>query len=133
MSQRANGLQFVTIAGLVIALDQTTKWLATSRGIIVLNSGGAWSLGFGHAGLILWISIAVLAGIIWWWPKSLPEDHGYLVFILAAGFSNVADRLTFGGVRDFLVLPWFTFNVADLMLTVAAAWLLIEILRRPPR
>jgi len=124
----------VLAAGLTIALDQSTKWLAEKANILVVNPGGAFSIANSSPQLIVWISTAVLILLLLWYPKAVPEDKILIAFILGAGFSNLADRLTLGGVRDFIDIHWFTiFNVSDLILTVSTSWLVLRTLFRPPR
>lgn len=126
----------ITAALLTILLDQGSKWLAASKGLVVVNPGAALSLGSGSQ-LVIGASVVALGVLFLAWPRMPRADKVFLTFILAAGFSNLADRLTFGGVRDFIALPgalsWFpTFNVADLILSVAIGWILLLTLFRPP-
>jgi len=120
-------------AGLTLFLDQTTKALAAALHLVVLNPGGALSLGNQAPQFVLWGSLVVLLVMFFWWPSAPKNDQVLLAFILSAGFSNLADRYTLGGVRDFIALGWFPiFNVADLILSVSVGWLLILTLFRPP-
>lgn len=44
-----------------------------------------------------------------------------LIFILAAGFSNLIDRLVYNCVRDFINFGfWPAFNFADAIITLGA-------------
>jgi|GEM_PF-2031435 len=133
MAFRVDSIRVLQIALLVVLLDQSSKWVAAARGLIILNPGGALSVGGNHATAVLWVTSAVLLALVLWWPRFPASDRGYLTFILAAGLSNLADRFTLGGVRDFLVLRGlFVFNVADLIMSVAAGLLLLAVLFRPP-
>ena len=133
---KTSTVAFVSVLGatLTILLDQSTKFLAAKVGILVLNPGGAFSVASTLPSAVAWVSVAVLAFLILYYPKALPEVKILIAFILGAGFSNLADRIVYGGVRDFIDLPWFTiFNVADLILTVSTCWLVVRTLLRPPR
>ena len=130
-------IRSLAAAGLTILLDQGSKWLAVLKGIVVVNPGAAFSIGVGGSTIVLWGSVVGLIGLLLWWPTAPKDDKVLLTFILAAGFSNLVDRLTFGGVRDFIHLPsfftWFpVFNVADLILSISVGWLLLFTLFRPP-
>ncbi len=116
-----------------IGLDQVTKYLAGLRHLVVVNPGAAFSLGHGASQLVLGASLVVLVFLFFWWPNAPRDDRVLLAFVLGAGGSNLADRLTLGGVRDFITLGWFpSFNVADLILCVAIGWLLVLTLFRSP-
>lgn len=45
--------------------------------------------------------------------------HIAFALLLAGGVSNLLDRILFGCVRDFSLIPWFpAFNGADVLLTI---------------
>ena len=135
-SMKSSTVAYISVlaATLTIFLDQSTKWLAAKAGVLILNPGGAFSVAHTLPSVVAWVSVAVLAMLILYYPKAVAEDKILIAFILGAGFSNLADRLTMGGVRDFINLGMFTtFNVADLILTVSTVWLVILTLLRPPR
>jgi signal peptidase II len=136
----------IITAGLVMALDQATKWLITRHlpfysektivsgffnlihihnaggafGIFAKNSGGLQSMAF--------IGIAVAAmGLILYLYKKIPDHYPVLAVGLALIFGgasgNLIDRLRIGRVIDFIdfyigSLHWPAFNVADAAITV---------------
>ncbi len=137
----------------VFLLDQASKF-AVVRGLDLrrlgeidvlppwLNFRMAWNRGmnFGlfasHADLARWILIAVALGIaIWvlWWIR---KGHQGRMAHLAAGLlvggalGNVADRLLYGAVADFLNMSCcgyenpFSFNIADIGVFAGAAGLI---------
>lgn len=51
------------------------------------------------------------------WPWSL---------VIIGAISNLLDRINYGGVIDFILVPYFTvFNLSDLYISVGVVWLLI--------
>jgi len=53
-----------------------------------------------------------------WWPWSL---------LIIGAISNLLDRIYYGGVIDFLHIPGLTvFNISDVYISVAVAWLLLH-------
>jgi signal peptidase II len=137
--------------GVVVALDQGTKALATSlvdRGdrVEVLpflafenvrNEGVAFGLGGNiSAGLIgvtivlLVVLLVVLAGRgRGGWQVWLPA-----ALLLGGALGNLADRVRDGAVIDFIDLPlWPTFNLADLAITVGVLLLLLDVERSSAR
>lgn len=55
-----------------------------------------------------------------------------LLFVCAGALSNIIDRVTTGGVVDFISVPWWSvFNVADIMIVGGVAALLWWSLQRP--
>lgn len=146
-------LRWLYLSGLVVVLDQLTKWVIVDRfyefqRLYVLpffdivrfhNTGAAFSL-FADAGgwqhyLFLAIAIAVSIGIVWY-QWSLPMRGcrtlaSGLALILGGAIGNVIDRLNYGYVVDFLLFhyeewSWPAFNVADSAITVGVALVIID-------
>jgi lipoprotein signal peptidase len=141
---------YIVIAVLVIGIltDQASKSWASLRAAeprmlvpgylaaySVPNAGGLLGLGGAQAGintvfallgiacatLLVWIACAV-------WGQ-LRGAHGLAgAAVLAGIFGNTLDRVALGHVRDFLVtwaVPTLAFNVADVLLVVGGAALLM--------
>jgi len=148
--------RWLTLAGLVAALDQLTK-LAILRTlgagasveiapffslVLVYNSGAAFSLLSGASGWQreLFIAIALVA-VIWvvWLLRRYSRERFFccaLSLILGGAVGNLVDRVRFGLVVDFLDFHaagwhWPAFNVADSAITCGALLLVWESLRRP--
>jgi len=124
----------IAVAWLV--LDLLTKWWAMAvlrgcEGIVLIP--GFWSLTYGtnsgvafgflrdHPTLLPWLNLGLLAVMIWmakgldWTQKTVAVGAGLVV---AGALGNIADRLRFGYVVDFLDFQFFgwhypTFNIAD--------------------
>ena len=131
----------VTIALVVIALDQATKaWINARmplgtyggpgaipvvRGFLyfvhVGNTGAAWSMFTGRSVLLATLAAATLLAIfIWRRALGLRDRTAQICFGLLCGgiIGNLSDRLVYGHVVDFIdmhfgsyVYP--TFNLAD--------------------
>lgn len=150
----------VALGGIVLILDQATKWLALRRlppgapisvidGLfsltLVMNPG----LAFGMLGTVppgwRWVvallsigALGVLAAVA---TRLLPEGGRPaavavgMIFGGAAG--NLIDRARFGAVVDFLDFYWHgwhwpAFNVADSAISVGVALLALRMLTAPP-
>jgi len=101
---------------LIIVLDQASKFLVSLKFQFICNYNGP----FGVVGNFSAISIFILILIGF---LILREEDKYLRLayagILAAGISNLVDRLVLGCVRDFINLGfWPAFNFADSIITV---------------
>jgi len=137
--------------GLVVALDQGTKALATSlvdRGdrveILpflaignVRNKGVAFGLGGDISAALIGVTIVLLVGLLVFLAI---RDHGdRLVWLPAAlllggALGNLADRVRDGAVIDFIDLPlWPTFNLADAAITAGVLLLLFDVERSGTR
>lgn len=140
------------VAAAVLLVDRVTK-LAVMHGIRrgdalivfdgfsithVRNRGVAFSLfsrsgAAGQAALIAVIvaTVAVIAWLLWRFGDTMPTAaRAALGAILGGALGNLADRLLYGAVVDFLHFwiriggkgySWPDFNVADVAITVGAA------------
>jgi len=151
-------LPWLGIALAVIVLDQLTKaWIAATFQLgdarmvtpffdIVRahNRGAAFSFLNDASGWQRWfffgLGIAAAGFIVW-----LLKRHGgqrlfgwALALILGGALGNVVDRLLRGHVIDFIQVHWKShyfpsFNVADSAITIGAALLILDELRRVRR
>lgn len=133
-------------------IDRLTKYLALSRLSephtvsdwlsfnLVFNRGMSWSMlssdnptTFFMVSCIIFLVILILlgyTGIRW-------ANHNGIVgetLVLAGAFSNIIDRLWYGGVADFILLShgsWSfpTFNVADIGIVVGIFIMVVGIYR----
>lgn len=147
-------LRWLSIAGIVIILDQLTKifvfthidmhqvvqicpWLNI---ILSYNTGAAFSFLAGHSGWQQWllgtVAILISSWIIFSMLRTDPKHRGmFIAFSLIVGgaLSNVIDRIWHGFVIDFIdfhINTWHyaTFNVADSAITLGAILLVILVM-----
>lgn len=113
---------------LVIISDQLTKFLYTST----CNSGIAFSFLQSKGHLNIFLSFAVLAGVVYFLIKQ--ETKLMIIaasLVLGGGLSNLIDRLVIGCVRDFIDLKfWPSFNLADSAICLGIGILIISKLKR---
>ena len=137
----------VAATGVVVALDQGTKAVATSlvaRGDRlellpflhlenVRNRGVAFGIGGDISAVFIGATIVVLLGFLVY--LAFRGGDGWLVWVPAAlliggALGNLADRVRDGAVTDFIDLPlWPTFNLADVSIVVGVILLLIDVER----
>jgi signal peptidase II len=137
--------------GVIVALDQGTKALATSlveRGDRVdglpflafenvRNEGIAFGIGGDISAVIIGATIVLLLGFLVF--LAFRGGTGWLVWLPAAlliggALGNLADRVRDGAVIDFINVPlWPTFNLADVAITVGVLLLLIDVERSEGR
>ncbi len=133
--------------GVIVAVDQGTKALATSlvsRGdrVEVLpflafenvrNKGVAFGIGGDISAVFIGATIIVLLGFLVY--LAFRGGTGWLVWLPAAlliggALGNLADRARDGAVTDFIDLPlWPTFNLADVAIVVGVLLLLLDVER----
>lgn len=136
----------LAVAGVLVAVDQATKWWAlaaldggrtidlfwTLRLRLVFNSGAAFGVGAAYAPVLALVAVAVvvvllragraLQGV---WPRLA------IGLVLGGAVGNLLDRALRGGgellggaVVDFIDLQWWpVFNVADMAITGGAVLL----------
>jgi signal peptidase II len=151
-------LQWLGLAFVLLLADQFTKLLivgtfqlgdstriASFFNIVrVHNSGAAFSFLAGASGWQRWfftvIGLVAAAVIIW----MLRAHAGQKLFafalacILGGAIGNVIDRMMYGYVVDFLDFHWRgwhfpAFNIADSAISIGAACLILDELRRVRR
>lgn len=140
------------MAALALVVDQASKAVVFSnlnRGeeVVLLpifsilpgwNEGAAFGLGQGAAPLLL---IILALAISVWLTKLLIEARSTLAAVglgaaIGGALANIADRIRFGAVRDFIdvhweALHWPTFNVADMFVVVGILlFVLADLLRQ---
>ena len=145
-------LQCLWLSGLVIGLDQLSKWLAASllepyqpvpvlpffNLTLMYNTGAAFSFLADAGGWQRWfflllafvISIALVI-----WISRLKRSELWLAIalslILCGAVGNLIDRVLHGHVIDFIQMYyerwyWPAFNVADSAITVGAVLLVLD-------
>jgi signal peptidase II len=158
VTKRPSPLPYLGIAAVIILLDQFTKtlvlgyvkygerialtsWFDLTH---VYNTGAAFSLLANAGGWQRWfftgLGLAVAAFIVYllWRHAAQRLFATALCLVLGGALGNVIDRLWHGHVVDFLLLyyktwHWPAFNVADSAISVGAACLIIDELRRVGR
>ena len=149
---------WLSLALLVLVIDQLTKWLIVGQFVLgdsrtvtgffnlvrAHNSGAAFSFLAQAGGWQRWLftGIGVLASALMiWMLRAHPGQKlfGFAIsFILGGAIGNVIDRLVHGYVVDFLDFHWAgwhfpAFNAADSAITLGAACLLLDELLRVKR
>jgi signal peptidase II len=160
MATKSSGslLPWLGLAAIVILIDQFTKTLivgAFANGgshtvnaflniVRVHNTGAAFSFLAGAAGWQRWffvvLGVAAALFIVWMLRSHAGQKlfSWALALILGGAIGNVIDRLLHGYVVDFIQVHYAnayfpSFNVADSAITVGAALLILDELRRVRR
>jgi len=147
--------RWLGLAGVVVALDQLVKQAALARlepGVpvevtsffnllLVFNKGAAFNFLANAPGwqTPFFVAVALIASVV---ITVLILRHparrlqcASLALVLGGALGNIVGRLRYGRVVDFLDFHamgwhWPAFNVADSAITVGAALLILESLRR---
>jgi len=149
LRQRALDLLVPALAacGVVVAVDQVTKALATSlvdRGdrseVLpflaienVRNEGVAFGLGGEISAVVIGTTIVLLLGVLVF--LAARSRTGWLIWLpmallIGGALGNLADRVRDGAVTDFIDFPlWPTFNLADVAIVAGVLLLLIDVER----
>ena len=133
---------YVIIALIGLIADQVIKYFAQKtpqfvNGVFVfkgsfglklfLNERFAWGLPASN-GLTLAFMLMALALLLWMLARSRQRMRlAPLLLVMAGAVSNIFDRIAYGGVVDYIVVPWGGIvNVADAMIFVGMMLLLCE-------
>lgn len=149
--------RWLGLSALIIILDQISKLSVSSHFVhgesmsvtgffnLVLahNKGAAFSMLSDADGWQRWMfsGIAVVAAVwITWLLRKHPQQKLFcfaLALILGGALGNLADRISYGYVVDFLDFHWDShhfpaFNIADSAITCGAALLLLDSFMNKP-
>lgn len=149
--------KWLWVSALVFAVDQITKWavflgmeyhamipvLPAFSIVHVHNTGAAFSFLADAGGWQRWFFLAIGIGASAFILHLLRKHQGEalmsvgLTLILGGALGNVFDRVWHGFVVDFLYFHYQShafpaFNVADSAITIGAALLIWDSLRRKP-
>ena len=144
-----------SIAGIVFAFDQLTKFIVTDTlqlqrrrhmdlvsffDLTWIENRGV-SMGFLTAStdfarwLLVLFTAAIAGGVVYWiWREKRRDDAAALALVLGGALGNIVDRVRFGYVVDFADLhfgewrPFLIFNVADAAITIGVLLLLVRAL-----
>ena len=141
----------LTTAGLVVGLDQWTKWLVRenlpfqatwlpswldwlspyARIVHWYNRGAAFGM-FQDAGQVFTVlAFIVIAAILFYYPRVEAADWPLRLAMglqLGGALGNLLDRLTMGKVTDFLQVGTFpVFNIADASISIGVVVLLLSV------
>jgi signal peptidase II len=140
-----------TIAAMIIALDQWTKWLVRTnipagqswlpdsllwlspyaRIVHWYNKGAAFGI-FQEGSMVFTVlAFIVSAAIIYYYPQVSKQDWPLRLAMsmqLGGAIGNLIDRLTIGHVTDFISVGTFpVFNIADSSISVGCVVLLLGV------
>ena len=151
-------LKWLWLSGLVIMLDQATKYAADRlltfhspvtvipdffNFTLAYNKGAAFSFLSDAGGWQRWFFTAlalIVSVVLMFWIKHLSRQERWtgaaLALILGGAIGNVIDRIIFGHVIDFIqwyydTFYWSSFNIADSAISVGAAILIVQTLFGP--
>jgi signal peptidase II len=139
------------VAGVLIALDQWTKWLVRmnlsyqetwlpdgfswlspyARIVHWYNSGAAFGM-FQNGNMVFTVlAFVVIAAILFYYPQVESSDWSLRLAMglqLAGASGNLIDRLIMGKVTDFISVGNFpVFNIADSSISVGVVVLLLGV------
>ncbi len=145
------------LAGIVILLDQLSKWVALGalrpgetryvapfwNWVLTFNPGAAFSFLSDAGGWQRWFFTVVSLAVSGWIVTLLRQHSSEfrlslaLTMVLGGALGNVIDRIRFGAVVDFIQWHaagyyWPAFNVADSAITLGAILLVWDQLRTKP-
>ena len=142
-----------TVAAVVFALDQLTKWIVAGplelqsvRQIVLLpifnlswTENNGISLGYlnaetevGRWMLVAFTGVIAIGVAIWLGREKQRGDQIALGMVLGGALGNILDRVRFGYVVDFADLhfgafrPFLVFNVADAAISIGVVILLLR-------
>ena len=114
------------IAVIVLLLDQLSKFAVTKSSISYSqNTGTVFGLIPDNNVVFIFVSLAILSGIIFYYAKLKEKNmlNAAAIGLIAGGaVGNLIDRIRLDGVIDFIDLRiWPLFNIADSAIVIGIA------------
>jgi len=130
---------FISIALLLVVMDQLTKYLASAAQskivienifhlTLVHNYGASFGILQNFTWFLTVFSFVIIGFILYYYYKKKVEKNmvPYVAMVLAGTIGNLIDRLRFGYVIDFIDFRvWPSFNIADAAITIGVIGLVI--------
>lgn len=121
-------LFWIVLVFAFVAIDQSTKYAAVSYGLpIFLNDKFAFSLPVPQF-LMFCVYAVVELGIIYYvvqnFKRLVTRERLAWALIVGGSFSNIAERIIFGSVKDFIHIFNGILNAADFFILGGVAILL---------
>lgn len=149
---KSSAIKWVWLSLLIVILDQITKYYISHQFALfetlpiipglkityVHNTGAAFSFLSDAGGWQRWLFItlsSIISVVLLYWLKKHPATDLWLAIALAlvlgGAVGNLADRILFGYVIDFIVVYyeswyWPAFNVADSAISIGVVMLIID-------
>lgn len=122
-------LAFVSLFGLILVL---LDFFLESSLDSSFNHGAGFGISFFPIWFIVIASIIILGFIFFFFLKSVQKNSSLFVwqaFLFFGGFSNLIDRIRFGGVNDYWnFFGIWSFNLPDAFLVLGiGGWVLISL------
>lgn len=104
----------------------------------VENKGAAWGIFVGKTMFLIVFTVVILCGVVFYLIKYRPKNKFVRValsLIIAGALGNIADRVIYKYVVDFIslhykdVYSYPVFNIADMCVVIGTVLLLICILK----
>jgi lipoprotein signal peptidase len=115
----------LSVVAAVVVLDQLSKAASAAQaGADLRNSGLLLGVGAGPRLALIALSCGVIAVFVAATRRTIVQIGGSVVgpmLVVGGMIGNLADRVRFGSVRDFLTVGPFIVNVADLAVAVGIA------------
>ena len=119
-------LRFIVAIGSVFILDQATKHIAQFFLPVTLNRGVSFGVLEGsYLSYVLLFGFLLFLFLTKHWRERSSFVYGLFV---GAVISNLWDRFLYGGVRDFLPIPFTGIknNLADWVIFLTLIWFAIQ-------
>ncbi|HVT00414.1 MAG TPA: signal peptidase II [Solirubrobacterales bacterium] len=119
-----------------IVLGEQVELVGPLKLTLSHNEGVAFGLANGGGIVLVAISLAALAVVLWFFSRDPARPGMWVATGLLAGgaFGNLVDRVRHGHVTDFVELPhWPPFNLADCAITCGVVILLVIYVREAER
>lgn len=131
-----NKFSLIHVSGfmLYVLFDQITKAFFVQRDFfigpikfsLVKNYGLPFNLNFGALVNLLAVVVVLVLLIYYFLSTNAVKNYFAFSLIFGGAISNLADRIIFGHVRDFINIGLFTFNLADMFIVIGLMGLLLS-------
>lgn len=110
---------------LVVLLDFSLKTWATTLGWVSVNAGVSLALLSFMPAVVLAPLLTLVTGAVLWWLVQQQVPAVPVGLLIGGAAANILDRILYGGVRDWLPVPWLPLenNLADWFILIGMVWI----------
>lgn len=117
----------------LFVVDRLTKAIALEKSFAIVNKGVSFGFIISREVFNLYFCLFLILSAVFLLLYSKNLNRFFLGLIIVGGISNLIDRVFYGGVVDFIKIPFLGFqnNLADFAIMAGIILLAVDLVKAP--